>query len=89
MMFLVFLSAPVSVSLRWEGGRITSHVTLYASLVLRRAMWVPRQPGAAPEACEVAAPATPWRGQLSSLRSQGQALRAGAQPRPVVGREDS
>ena len=75
MMFLVFLSAPVSMSLRWEGGRITSHVTLYAALVVRHAMWVPWQPGAAPEACEVAAPATPRRGQLSSLRSQGWALR--------------
>lgn len=74
MMFLRFLSAPVFVSLRREGGGSTSYVTLYASLVLQTcnvgaaATW-----SSAPEAHGVAAPATP--GKLSSLRSQGQAPR--------------
>lgn len=35
MMFLRLLSAPVFVSLRREGGGITSYVTLHASLVFQ------------------------------------------------------
>ena len=74
MMFLRFLSAPVFVSLRREGGGITSYVTLYASLVLQTCNVGAAAAWSSPlEVCGVAAPATP--GKLSSLRNQGQAPR--------------